>query len=165
MFLENCINKKCACHFVINMSQTYNECVQCKFYVLTFYVVCCPRKKRHIRWIKQGQELNLKYLHYFLHMNWTVNAKHLKLECGPMTNMMVALPNIGGALCSTPQSLATWLPCSNAAKTRNLLKLAGVPQTRQQISAVSGLKFTILCGHLEDISLLNKFFSDCRCVP
>jgi len=29
-----------------------------------------------------------------------------KLECGPMPNMMAALPNIGGALCSTPQSLA-----------------------------------------------------------
>ena len=30
----------------------------------------------------------------------------IKLECGPMPNLMVALPNIGGALCSTPQSLA-----------------------------------------------------------
>jgi len=29
-----------------------------------------------------------------------------QLECGPMPNLMVALPNIGGALCSTPQSLA-----------------------------------------------------------
>ena len=29
-----------------------------------------------------------------------------KLECGPMPNLMVAMPNIGGALCSTPQSLA-----------------------------------------------------------
>jgi len=29
-----------------------------------------------------------------------------KLECRPMPNLMVALPNIGGALCSTPQSLA-----------------------------------------------------------
>jgi len=29
-----------------------------------------------------------------------------QLECGPMANVMVALPNIGGALCSTPQSLA-----------------------------------------------------------
>jgi len=28
------------------------------------------------------------------------------LECGPMPNVMVALPNIGGALCSTPQTLA-----------------------------------------------------------
>jgi len=27
------------------------------------------------------------------------------LECGPMPNMMVALLNIGGALCSMPQSL------------------------------------------------------------
>jgi len=32
--------------------------------------------------------------------------KNNKLECGPMPNVMVALPNIGGALCSTPQSLA-----------------------------------------------------------
>ena len=30
----------------------------------------------------------------------------MKLECGPMPNLMVALPNIGGALCSMPQSLA-----------------------------------------------------------
>jgi len=29
-----------------------------------------------------------------------------KLECGPMPNVMVALPNAGGALCSTLQSLA-----------------------------------------------------------
>jgi len=29
-----------------------------------------------------------------------------QLECGPMPNLMVALPNIGGALCSMPQSLA-----------------------------------------------------------
>jgi len=29
-----------------------------------------------------------------------------KLECGPMPNVMVALANIGGALCSMPQSLA-----------------------------------------------------------
>jgi len=28
-----------------------------------------------------------------------------KLECGPMPNVMVALPNIGGALCSIPKSL------------------------------------------------------------
>ena len=28
------------------------------------------------------------------------------LECGPMPNLMVALPNIGGALCSMSQSLA-----------------------------------------------------------
>ena len=32
-----------------------------------------------------------------------------------------------------------------AAKTRNPLKFAGVPQTRQQISAVSGPKSTLTC--------------------
>jgi len=30
----------------------------------------------------------------------------LKLECEQMPNVMVVLPNIGGAHCSTPQSLA-----------------------------------------------------------
>jgi len=34
------------------------------------------------------------------------DAKNRQLECGPMPNLMAALPNIGGALCSTPQSLA-----------------------------------------------------------
>ena len=31
--------------------------------------------------------------------------KKKELECGPMPNLMVALPNIDGALCSTLQSL------------------------------------------------------------
>jgi len=34
------------------------------------------------------------------------DKNNLQQECGPMPNLMVALPNIGGALCSTPQSLA-----------------------------------------------------------
>ena len=50
------------------------------------------------------------------------------------------------------------MPCSNAAKTRNQLKFAGVPQTGQPISAASTPKFTVLWGHVEDILLLNKFF-------
>jgi len=66
-----------------------------------------------------------------------------KLECGPMPNVMAALPNIGGALCPTPQSLANahyWSAVHNAAKMRNPLKLAGVPQTTGPISAASGQK-------------------------
>jgi len=57
-----------------------------------------------------------------------------------MPNVIAALPNIRGALCSTPQNLAdvhTRVPCSNAAKTRNPLKFAGVPQTNETISAAS----------------------------
>ena len=45
-----------------------------------------------------------------------------QLECEPMPNVMAALLIIGGALCSTPQSLAdptTRVPCSNAAKMQN----------------------------------------------
>jgi len=45
------------------------------------------------------------------------------------------------------------------------MKFAGVPQTRQQISAVNRPKFTILSGHVEEVLLFNKFFSDCRYMP
>jgi len=65
-------------------------------------------------------------------------------------------------------SAAVWLTptsrvlCSNAAKMQNPLKFAGVPQTAEPISAISGPKFTILQGHVEEVLLFNKFFSDCR---
>jgi len=59
----------------------------------------------------------------------------------------------------------TGVPCSNAAKTRNMLKFAGVPQTNETISAASEPKFTVLWGHVKEILLLNKSFSDCRYVP
>jgi len=36
-------------------------------------------------------------------MHWIDNNK---LECGPMPNVKAALPNTGGAVCSTQQSLA-----------------------------------------------------------
>ena len=88
-------------------------------------------------------------------------ARYRQLECGPMPNLMVALPNIGGALCSTPQSLADahyQMPCSNAAKTKNPLKFVGMPQTPEPISAISGPKFTILSEHVEEVLLLNNFF-------
>jgi len=85
-----------------------------------------------------------------------------------MPNVMVALPNIGGALCLMLQSLADahcYMTCSNDAKTRKPLKVAGVPQTPETISAASGLKFTILWAHVEEILLLNKFISDSRYMP
>ena len=60
---------------------------------------------------------------------------------------------------------AVWLtptstvPCSNAAKIRKPLKLVGVPQTNETISATSRLKFIILRGHVGAILLFNKYFA------
>ena len=71
-------------------------------------------------------------------------------------------PLFNAAVWLTP---TTRVQCSNAAKTRNSLKLSGVPQTNERISAGSGSKFTILWVHVEEILLLNKFFSDCRYMP
>jgi len=50
------------------------------------------------------------------------------------------------------------VPWSNTAKMRNRLKLAGVPETTEPISAASGPKVTILWGHLEEILLLKAKF-------
>ena len=87
-----------------------------------------------------------------------------------MPNVMAAQPNTGGALSESsvipflvPRhkvwlTAAAQVLCSNAAKTRNPLKSAGVPQTPKPISAVSGPKFAILCRHVEEILLFGKFF-------
>jgi len=40
------------------------------------------------------------------HCCWKCKVIHIILECGPIPNVIAALPNIGGTLCSTPQNLA-----------------------------------------------------------
>jgi len=74
-----------------------------------------------------------------------------------MPNVMAALPNIGVALCSTPQSLADahyWVPCSNAAKDAKPVEISWKNhQTSEPISAVSGPKFAILGEHVEEVLL------------
>ena len=83
-------------------------------------------------------------------------AKYIQLECGPMPDVMAALPNIGGPFYKSSvipflvPRCKVWLTsverrrCSNEAKSRNPLKFAGVPKSRQQISAGNGPKFSIL---------------------
>jgi len=71
--------------------------------------------------------------------------------------------------CSTPQSLADahyYVQCRAVMlwllpRRETHWNLPGCPPTTGPISAVSGLKFTILWGHVEEILLLNMFFSDC----
>ena len=76
-------------------------------------------------------------------------SKHGQLECGPMPNVLAALPNIGGALCSTPQCLAdaryTRVLCSNAAKTQNPLKFAGYPKPPDRSQSLVG-RSSPYCG-------------------
>ena len=74
------------------------------------------------------------------------DGRHAEYRWRPLFNAAVWL---------TP---TTRVPCSNATKTRNPLKVPGVPQTNKRISAASGRKFTILWGHVGEILLLNKFF-------
>ena len=73
-------------------------------------------------------------------------------------------PLFNAAVWLTP---TTRVPCSNAAKMRNPLKLPGVPQTNETITAASGPKFTILWGPVEEIYCLIKhylpqWFQQCR---
>ena len=64
-------------------------------------------------------------------------GKKEELERGPMP-VMAALQNVGGALCSTPQSLADahyHMACSNAAKTRYHVEICrGAPKYRTHLS-------------------------------
>ena len=79
-----------------------------------------------------------------------------------MPIVMVALPNIGSALCSTPQNLADAHYHRCRAVTlpwrETSWNLQGCPNSRTDHSRYSGPKFTILWGHVEDILLLNNFF-------
>ena len=66
-------------------------------------------------------------------------GKKEELECGPMPNVVVALSNIGGTLCSTPQSLAdadyTRVPCSNDAKDAKPVEICSdAPNYRTDLS-------------------------------
>jgi len=92
---------------------------------------------------------------------------YAKLECGPTW-----WPPCRIQMATSVQRRKVWLtslecrarvPCSNAAKTRNPLKFAGVPQTGKPISAASGPKFTILSGHVEEVLLLNSFYRLSMC--
>jgi len=62
------------------------------------------------------------------------------------------------------QSLVGRRRCSNEAKTRKPLKLAGVTQTNETISAASRPKFTILLKRVEEILLLFFRLSICALV-
>ena len=78
-----------------------------------------------------------------------------------MPNVMVALPNIGGALCSMLQSLADahyLTAVQSRSKMLKPLKVAVVPQTPEKISAASRPMITILWGHVEEILVISKFF-------
>jgi len=57
--------------------------------------------QRYAECYKTTQDLDCN-----MHYNATASQNSLKLQCGPVPNVMAALPNIGGALCSMPQSLA-----------------------------------------------------------
>jgi len=54
----------------------------------------------------------------------------------------------------------TRVQCSNAAKTRNLLKLPGVPQANETISAAFGCRSSPYCGDMwRRYCCLKSFFS------
>jgi len=61
---------------------------------------------------KQSQNVRAEVLMYILRFyikrleKFQNLAINITLECGPMPNVMTALSNIVGALCSTPQSFA-----------------------------------------------------------
>jgi len=80
-----------------------------------YITVCDIKQLITIRWAKRVTTSQLATVHK------ANTANKIKLECGPMSNVMAALPNIGGALCSTPHWLmpTTTVPCSNVEISRS----------------------------------------------
>ena len=73
-------------YFIVLFHVLHNLVISLYFYIeLNYNIVFIDEK--------------LKILHISDRLLWL----QLKLECGPMPNVMGAMPNIGGALCSTPQ--------------------------------------------------------------
>jgi len=58
----------------------------------------------HYRSVDRNRDANFKKWGGLWQL-WVTQGQW-KLECRPMPNVMAALPNIGGALWSTPQNLA-----------------------------------------------------------
>ena len=85
-----------------------------------------------------------------------------------MPNVMAALTNIGGVNCSTPQSLAditTRVPCSNATKTRNTLKCAGVTKLANRSQPLVGRSSPYCEDMWRTYCCLISFFPDFRQLP
>ena len=79
-----------------------------------------------------------------------------------MPNVIVALPNIGGALCSK-FGWRSLLDCRAVTLPRRETRwnLQGCPKLVNRSQPLVGQSTPLLWGHLEDILLLNRFFSDC----
>ena len=78
-----------------------------------------------------------------------------------MPDVMAALPNIGGALCSSPQfGWRSLLECRAITLPRRETRwyYLGCPKLTKRAQPLLVRKFTILWGHVEEILLLSKFF-------
>ena len=133
--------------YVYSIYSVYIVCIQC---VYSMYIVCIQYVYLLITYFIGNISAKI-YQNAVTCVKVIANQRLFETQC-----------RMNAAVWLTP---TTRVPCSNAAKTRNPMKLPGVPQTNEMISAASGPKFTILRGHVEEILLLNKFFSDYRYMP
>ena len=112
------------------------------------YTDCFPYRNTH------------KYI-YNMHNSW-------ELECGPMPNVMVALPNIGGALCSTPQF--GWRPlleCRAVTLPRreNRWNYLGCPKLTKRSQLLVSRSSPYCADMQRRYCCLTSFFPDCRYMP
>jgi len=93
-----------------------------------------------------------------------VNCRN-KLEMWANAQHDGHLPNIGGALCSMLQFAWRPLPECHAVmlpRCETRWNLQGCPKLANRSCRP---KFTTLSGHVEEVLVFNKYFSDCRYMP
>jgi len=143
------------------VSAEISEAVKCRWFFQTWMMSLqrSPVAVFHERPFGNTCDQQIGPLVYTQLLSWGVDGRG-----APGVRTSKPQPEWPVQRCKVWLTPTTRMPCSNAAKMRNPLKLPGVPQTNETISAASGPKFTILWGNMEEILLLNKFFSDCRYV-
>jgi len=112
--------------------------------------------------------------HTFLHPISVFISKHMPLMSNQLCSSVTESHRCGQRrilVVPSVQRRKVWLtpttrmPCSNAAKTPNPLKFAGVPQTNETISATSGPSSPYYGYMWRRHCCLTSFFSDCRYMP
>jgi len=129
-----------------------HRCSDCWKMCFQFLVKCCIIRNSCSKVRDQIRHMMDGYAEY-----------KTKLEWGPMPNVMVALPNIGCALCSTPNAAKFgWCPlleCRAVTLPRreSCWNLQGCPKLANRSQPLGGRS----SPHYEDVgevSLFNKFF-------
>ena len=125
--------------------------------VISFLVPCCKVWLKPIARVPYSNVANTGERKTWTQSEFCTRQNSVRGQEPPKMHIQSTSPEDGQTSCKVWLTSVEQCRCRKV-KTQKPVKFAGVPQTRQPISVVSGPKFTILWGPAEEILLFNKFF-------